>query len=86
MNKHIIMKKFDYYTEAFKKFAKFDGRANLSQFWYFVLFNFIISIILNLISEKLGGIYSLIVLIPTLPELKSPPINGFDGIPTKFDL
>lgn len=60
------MSKFDYYTGAFKKYATFTGRATRSEFWYFVLFNLIISIVLNLISESLAGLYQLAVLIPSL--------------------
>lgn len=63
MNKH-IMEKFAYYTDAFKKYIKFDGRANLSEFWYFVLFNIIISVVVGMIHKNLGSLYSLVVLIP----------------------
>ncbi len=60
------MDKFNYYIDAFKKYAKFEGRAGLSQFWYFILFNIIIGIILGFISHGLSGLYGLIVLIPGL--------------------
>ncbi len=60
------MDKFNYYLDAFKKYTKFDGRASLSQFWYFVLFNVVISILLGFISHSLSGLYGLAVLIPSL--------------------
>lgn len=60
------MDKFNYYIEALKKYAKFDGRANLPQFWYFILFGFVISFILSLINKTIGGLYGLAVLIPSL--------------------
>ncbi len=60
------MSKFDYYTGAFKKYATFTGRANLPEFWYFVLFNFVIGLILSFINESLAGIYNLVVLVPSL--------------------
>ncbi|MCD5389922.1 MAG: DUF805 domain-containing protein [Candidatus Pacebacteria bacterium] len=63
---NIYMEKFAYYTDAFKKYTKFDGRANLSQFWYFILFNLVISIVINMISQKLGLLYSLVVFLPSL--------------------
>ncbi len=66
---NIIMEKFAYYTDALKKYAQFKGRANRAEFWYFVLFNFIIGVILGFIGGKNGFlriIYSLLVLIPSL--------------------
>jgi uncharacterized membrane protein YhaH (DUF805 family) len=67
-----------YYLEALKKYAVFSGRARRAEFWYFVLFNLIVAIVLALIDTLLGtttgvssfgilsGLYSLAVLIPTL--------------------
>lgn len=60
------MEKFAYYTDALKKYTQFEGRANLSQYWYFILFNFVISVVINMISQKLGWFYSLAVFIPSL--------------------
>jgi uncharacterized membrane protein YhaH (DUF805 family) len=67
-----------YYLEALKKYAVFSGRSRRMEFWYFVLFNIIVAVVLALIDTLLGtttgvssfgllsGIYSLAVLIPTL--------------------
>jgi len=67
---------FDYYLDAFRKFADFSGRATRSQYWFFVLFNFIISLVLGFIDSIFGlysdgmgflsAIYGLVVLIPAL--------------------
>lgn len=70
-------KKFtNWYIEVLKKYAVFNGRARRKEYWYFVLFSFIISIILMVIDNVagsfsaeagtglLGGIYTLAVLIP----------------------
>ena len=59
----------DWYKEVvLKKYAKFDGRAGKNEFWYFVLGNFIISIILGIIPGGIGdliySLYSLAVLVP----------------------
>jgi uncharacterized membrane protein YhaH (DUF805 family) len=55
-----------------------SGRSRRREYWYFVLFNIIVGIVLGLIDALLGtrssyagvgflsGIYSLAVLIPTL--------------------
>jgi uncharacterized membrane protein YhaH (DUF805 family) len=70
-----------WYLEALKKYAVFSGRARRMEYWYFVLFNLIVAIVLALIDTLLGtttgvssfgllsGIYSLAVLIPTLAVL-----------------
>ena len=67
-----------WYLEALKKYAVFSGRSRRMEYWYFVLFNIIVGIVLAGIDALLGtfsstsnigllsGIYSLAVLIPTL--------------------
>jgi uncharacterized membrane protein YhaH (DUF805 family) len=67
-----------WYLEALKKYAVFSGRSRRMEFWYFVLFNIIVGVVLALIDMLIGtfsaasnigllsGIYSLAVLIPTL--------------------
>lgn len=67
-----------WYLEALKKYAVFSGRSRRMEFWYFVLFNLVVYIVLSLIDGLLGtynivsgvgllsGIYGLAVLIPTL--------------------
>ena len=66
----------NWYLEALKKYAVFQGRARRKEYWYFVLFNILISIVLALIDVAtgtfsaqaglglLGAIYTLGVLIP----------------------
>lgn len=68
----------NWYLQVLKKYADFSGRARRSEYWYFVLFNVLISIgltILDLVvgtySQKNGwglfsGIYTLGVLIPSI--------------------
>jgi len=67
----------NYYTSAFKKYAKFSGRASRSEYWYFYLFNLIIFFALAFLEGLLGiysdsgdsvfgNIYYLIVLIPSI--------------------
>lgn len=60
----------EYYVGVLKKYAVFEGRATRSEFWYFVLFNFIISIAISIVAgivhlNLLGMVYSLGVLIPS---------------------
>lgn len=68
----------NWYVEVWKKFAVFGGRARRKEYWYFVLFNLIVSVILAFIDGATGsfdpeagigvlsGIYSLAALIPCI--------------------
>lgn len=52
-------------------YADFDGRAKRTEFWMYILFNWIASIIVGVIGYALGiswlgTIYGLAVLVPTL--------------------
>ena len=58
-------------TVLVQKYAKFDGRATRSEFWWFVLFSFVSSLVLGIVDYVLGiallqNIFGLAVLIPTL--------------------
>ncbi len=71
------MKSFDYYTEALKNYVKFEGRASRKQYWYFTLWNIIISIVVSIVlgiilqgnGVYVSWIYSLAVLLPSLALL-----------------
>ncbi len=66
----------NWYLVVLKKYAIFNGRARRKEYWYFLLFNIIISFVFGIIDGVtgsfsaeagmglLGGIYMLIVLIP----------------------
>ena len=62
----------NYYLSVLSNFAQFNGRARRAEYWYFVLFNFIISLVLTFTGmasgagDWLANIYSLIVLIPSI--------------------
>ena len=67
----------NYYLSVLKKYAVFNGRATRAEYWYFVLFNFIVAVVLAIIDASaglyigsviglLGAIYALAVLIPNL--------------------
>jgi len=51
---------------CFKKYAEFNGRATRSEFWWWVLFTFLFSAFLQLLSQKLGSIFSLAVFLPSI--------------------
>lgn len=66
----------DAVKSVFRNYATFSGRAARSEYWWFILFSFIVSAILGVIDgPRMGGmhgggtlqmIWSLAVLIPTL--------------------
>lgn len=72
------MNAFDYYLHCWKNYATFTGRARRSEFWFFQLFNYLISLglgILGAIFNEITGIevfsvfstlYGLAVFIPNL--------------------
>ena len=57
---------------VFSQYATFSGRARRSEYWFFVLFNYVISAALGFLGRYmflfsiLSGLYSLAVLIPSL--------------------
>lgn len=66
----------DWYLEALKKYAVFEGRARRKEYWFFILFNVLISMALGFVDRFIGnvnpetgigvlsGIYTLGVMIP----------------------
>ncbi len=67
-----------WYLEVLKKYATFSGRARRKEYWMFVLFNIIFSIVATVLDSVIGtrdpdtgygiisGLYSLAVLLPGL--------------------
>lgn len=59
-----------YYVHVLKNYANFSGRARRSEYWYFVLFNIIASILVMLIDNMLGttisitGAYGEVLALP----------------------
>ncbi|MEK7552028.1 MAG: DUF805 domain-containing protein [Patescibacteria group bacterium] len=63
----------NWYKTVLKKYAVFSGRAQRAEYWYFVLFNILISIAFSIVSSILGDdkgilgtLYTLAVLVPCL--------------------
>ena len=67
-----------WYIEALKKYAVFSGRSRRKEYWYFVLFSVIVSLVLSAIDALLGtfssstnvgllgGIYGLAIIVPSI--------------------
>ena len=69
----------DYVKKCFQNYANFNGRARRAEYWYFCLFNTIISVVLSGLGRLAGGegfiataltgissLYSLATLVPGL--------------------
>lgn len=61
----------DAVRSVFSRYATFTGRARRSEFWWFALFNFLVSIVVGVIdavigSPVLGYIVALALLVPSL--------------------
>ncbi len=62
----------NWYLKVLRQYADFNGRARRTEFWMFVLFNIIFSIIANILDYMFGtvyvfsGIYGLAMIIPGL--------------------
>ena len=48
------------------KYIDFKGRARRSEFWWFALFTFLVTFILSYISQTLGYIGQIALLLPSL--------------------
>lgn len=65
-----------WYLAVLKNYVGFSGRARRKEYWYFFLFNFLISIALTFVDTAMGGggqnigilssIYALAVFLPAL--------------------
>ena len=57
----------NYYITCLKKYVDFSGRATRSEYWYFVLMNCLIGLVLSLFKiPALYLLYQLFVFIPSL--------------------
>ncbi|MDB5881782.1 MAG: hypothetical protein JWP43_1660 [Ramlibacter sp.] len=51
---------------CFKKYADFTGRAARPEFWWFALFQFVVMVVLGMVSQQLEGLAGLAMLLPGL--------------------
>ena len=64
--KTFIMNIVEAVTSVLKNFANFDGRARRSEYWWFFLASILVRIPLQLMSDTLGIIAGLALLIPSI--------------------
>ncbi len=60
---------------VFRQYANFDGRARRSEYWYFVLFVFLASLVISTFATPIGGprlayvlntLFTLAIFLPSL--------------------
>ncbi|MDP2176120.1 MAG: DUF805 domain-containing protein [Bacteroidota bacterium] len=60
-----------YYLHVLKNYVNFDGRARRKEYWMFILFFYIFSIVIGFIGgligfELLGTVYILAMILPSI--------------------
>lgn len=60
---------FNHYVNCIKKYVQFSGCSTRSEYWYFVLANFIIALLVNIFAglinvPSLALLYALFVFLP----------------------
>jgi uncharacterized membrane protein YhaH (DUF805 family) len=51
---------------CFAKYADFNGRAKRPEFWWFVLFCIVVSLVLEFVNSYVSWAFSLATLVPSL--------------------
>ncbi len=51
---------------GFQRYVVFAGRSARWEYWFFFLFAFLGNLVLNRVSEALGGAFALALLLPSL--------------------
>ena len=64
---------FDYYKQVLEKYSDFSGRSTRAEYWYFMLYNIIIAILIAIlgviIGDEQGVLYVLYLFIVFIPQL-----------------
>ena len=53
-------------STCFAKYATFSGRASRAEFWWFFLFQILVSIAASMLGDVVAGLVSLALLLPAL--------------------
>lgn len=51
---------------CFSKYVNFNGTASRSEFWWWVLFCFLASVVLGIVNNKVSAIFSLATFLPSI--------------------
>lgn len=63
-----------WYTDVIRRYAEFDGRSGRPEFWWFALWNIVITVVLFIVGAAVSSshgallvdLYGLLVLLPSL--------------------
>lgn len=61
------MRLIEAYTSAWTRFSDYQGRSKRSDYWWFVLANLIVSLVLGLASDTLQSLYAVASIVPSVP-------------------
>lgn len=53
-------------TTCLKKYVEFNGRAGRPEFWWFALFTLVVGLVVGWVSDILGMLANLALLLPSL--------------------
>lgn len=53
-------------STCFAKYATFSGRASRPEFWWFFLFQILVSIVTSFLGDMVNGLAALALLLPAL--------------------
>lgn len=66
IHKGLAMNFQDAIVTCFKKYVDINGRALRSEYWWFVLFNIICLLVLQMIWMPLAYLFALVTLLPSI--------------------
>lgn len=61
------MRLIEAFTSGWTRSFDYSGRSNRGDYWWFVLANLIVTVVIGLIFSKIQGLYSLASLVPGIP-------------------
>lgn len=57
----------DAYTSAWTRAFEYDGRSTRAEFWWFVLANLIVSLLIGVVASRLQGAYTVASIVVGVP-------------------
>jgi uncharacterized membrane protein YhaH (DUF805 family) len=61
------MRLIEAYTSGWSRSFDYQGRSSRGDYWWFVLANLIVSVILALVAKNLQSLYTIASLLPGIP-------------------
>jgi len=55
------------YSVAWSRSFEYEGRSNRGEYWWFVLANLIVSLVLGQFAGRLQSLYMVVSLVPSIP-------------------